>query len=534
MKRIKLPIRETTKKVWSRRIKNFWFEYSHNKIGLVGLGMLSIFAIMALFSPVLAPYSIDEVRTTAPRQSYKFAVPEWFTLIFPHLSDLPPTLEFPLQWNLSDQNLPESITAYKLDNGWFFIYNASRTGSREPVTVFLESKINYQYAPTKEFDINFRYIAQPNATVTIYRKIAGKLRPVGVTSSMMHLVELSIIHPLGFVWKLWDQNWDRQKTVDPYTKPAYWSESANVEASLFTSEGRLAIKLGYEPYETVKMTQHILSAKGEYILRLNISFKPPEPIGGVEIPIEEVLGNLTIYNGKLKIWGLKLGILGADAFGHDVFSQIIHGARISLIFGLTCAAIAVTFGLLVGVTAGYIGGFVDEFLMRIVDILICLPVLPILLIFIALFGYNLWYLVLIYAFFGWQGLSRVIRSQTLSLRETSFVECAIASGGSRSYIILRHIVPNVFPTAVAALILSVPGAIITEAALSFLGFSDPTSPTWGRMLQTAYEFGAFSPTNLALWNILPPGICITSICLSFVFIGHAVDEIVNPKLRRRR
>jgi len=531
---MRLPIKETTKKLWKRRIKNFWFEYSHNKIGLVGLGLLGCFIVMAVFSPVLAPYSEDVVQTTAPRQAYRFAVPEWYTLIFPNLRDLPPQMEIPIQWNLSTQNLPKSITAHKIGGGWLFIYNASKTGSREAVTVFLESKINYPYAPMKEFTLSFKYSAKPNSTVTIYRKIAGKLRPIGTTSSMMHLVELSIINPNGFVWNIWDQNWDRQKTVDPQTKPAYWYDPVTVEAILSSSEGRLATKLGYPPYQTTKMTQDIFSAKGEYILRLNVSFKPPEPIGGVPVPLEQVLGNLTVYNGQFTVWGLKFGILGTDAFGHDVFSQIIHGARISLIFGLTCAIIAVSFGLLVGVVSGYVGGLVDEFLMRIVDILICIPVLPILLIFIALYGYNLWYIVLIYAFFGWQGLSRVIRSQTLSLREATFVECAIASGAGKAYIIGRHIIPNVLPTAIAALILSVPGAVITEAALSFLGFSDPRSPTWGRMLQTAYEFGAFSPKNLALWNILPPGICITLICLSFVFIGHAVDEILNPKLRRRR
>lgn len=534
---VKIGISRVTRAVWKRRIKNFWFEFSHNKIGLVGAGLLGIFVFMAIFAPFIAPYSVDATRASSPRQTYKFAVPEWVPIILPSLQDLPPQQVIPINWNISTADLadlPESITAQQTPSGWLLIYNASKTGSREPVTVFLESKINYPYTPMNEFSLKFHYSATPNDTIIITRKIAGKLRVIGQISSMMYAIELSIVHPYGFYFPIWDQNWEKNKLVDPYTKPAYWSSPDDRIVDLSSSEGRLAQKMGYNPYDTTKMTQDIFSRKGEYILRLNVTFKGPEELSGVPVPIEKILGNTTVSNGLFTIWGLRWGLLGTDAFGHDVLSQIIHGARISLMFGLICALIAVTFGLLVGVTAGYIGGIVDETLMRTVDILICLPVLPILLVLIAIFGYNLWYIALIYAFFGWQGLSRVIRSQVLSLRETAFVECANASGASKSYIITRHITPNVIPIALAAMILAVPGAIITEAALSFLGFSDPMSPTWGRMLQQAYEFGAFSPKNLAWWDIFPPGLSITLICLAFVFIGHAIDEIVNPTLRRRR
>jgi len=158
-------------------------------------------------------------------------------------------------------------------------------------------------------------------------------------------------------------------------------------------------------------------------------------------------------------------------------------------------------------------------------------VLPLLLALIFLFGTSIWYMVLLIAVFGWLGLSRVVRSQVLYLREMSFVECAKASGASKFYIMFRHLIPNVFPITFASLVLSVPGAIITESVLSFLGFGDPRAATWGRMLNHAFGFGAFG--RLAWWWILPPGLAITFICLSFVFIGHAVDEMVNPRLRRR-
>jgi peptide/nickel transport system permease protein len=172
--------------------------------------------------------------------------------------------------------------------------------------------------------------------------------------------------------------------------------------------------------------------------------------------------------------------------------------------------------------------------MRTVDVLLCLPVLPMLLVLIHLLGYSVYWIVLVIALFGWQGLARVIRSQTLSIRETAYVESAVASGSSKGHIMLKHVIPNVTPAAITSFILSVPGAIILEAALSFIGMGDPFSPTWGKMLEFARLDQAYSPVNVAWWDILPPGIAITLLCMAFVFIGHAIDEIMNPRLRRRR
>jgi peptide/nickel transport system permease protein len=300
-----------------------------------------------------------------------------------------------------------------------------------------------------------------------------------------------------------------------------------------TPIAEMAVKLGYQSYETTNMVHDMFSFKGNYTFTFRVTIQPGQ-INGVTVPLEEATGTIQISNGYFNTWGRVYGLLGTDGFRHDVVSQLIIGSRISILIGISAAAISVTFGLFVGITAGYLGGAIDEGLMRMVDILICLPILPIILVLTAMFGYNVYFVVLVIAIFGWQGLSRVIRSQVLSLREMPFVESAIASGGSKSYIMVRHIIPNVLPIALTSLVLSVPSAIILEAALSFLGFGDPFAPTWGKMLQNAQNTGAFSPTILAWWDVLPSGLAITFLCLSFVFIGHAVDEIVNPKLRRRR
>jgi peptide/nickel transport system permease protein len=211
----------------------------------------------------------------------------------------------------------------------------------------------------------------------------------------------------------------------------------------------------------------------------------------------------------------------------------MYGIKISLAIGLVAAVTSSAIGVAVGVASGYVGGSFDEVMMRLVDILLCIPVLPLLMVLVYMYGRNVWYIVLLIAVFGWQGLSRVVRSQVLSLREAPFVECATASGASRAYIMFRHLVPNVLPVVLADFVLSVPGAIMTEASLSFIGFGDPSTATWGREFNIMWTDG-FAFVNFAWWWILPPGIAITVLCLAFVFLGHAVDEIVNPRLRRRR
>jgi peptide/nickel transport system permease protein len=185
----------------------------------------------------------------------------------------------------------------------------------------------------------------------------------------------------------------------------------------------------------------------------------------------------------------------------------------------------------VGLCAGYFGGAVDEVLMRIADVLMSIPDLPVLIILGALFGKSVLNIVILLAIFSWMGIARLVRSQTLSLKERMFVEAAKASGASGGYIMREHILPNVMPLIFANLVLRIPGAILTEASLSFLGLGDPRVPTWGRMLQNAKQFGAF--TRLAWWWLLPPGIALTLLSLAFVFIGNSVNEIYNPRYRER-
>jgi peptide/nickel transport system permease protein len=192
---------------------------------------------------------------------------------------------------------------------------------------------------------------------------------------------------------------------------------------------------------------------------------------------------------------------------------------------------AVAIGTSVGLISGYLGKRVDMILMRIADIIMVLPGLLVILILSAVIGkLSVWNLVLIIGLLRWASVARVIRSQTLSLRERPYVQAAIIGGASKARIIFRHIGPNVLPLSFLYMTFGVTTAILVEAALAFLGFGDPGTVSWGMMLQWVWKTG--NMFKAPYW-LLPPGICISLITLSFYLIGRALDEVVNPRLRQR-
>ena len=263
--------------------------------------------------------------------------------------------------------------------------------------------------------------------------------------------------------------------------------------------------VGIEPFDN--MPSLLFPSKGEYRLSL---------LGS---------GDVT-----LKIEGGRWGWLGTDQRGRDVAALFIRGIRISLIVGTASTLIAMALGLSLGLLSGYAGGFADALIMRTVDVLLSIPTLPILMVIAGMWGKGLWNLVLILSIFSWMGTARTVRAMTLSLRDAPWVDGLRALGAKRNYILFRHLVPEALPLLLANVALGVPGAILAEAGLSFLGLSDPRLPSWGRMLHEAHVFGAF--TNGAWWTILPPGLGISLICLIFMDMGRKLEERADPRLKQ--
>lgn len=283
---------------------------------------------------------------------------------------------------------------------------------------------------------------------------------------------------------------------------------------------------GYRGQMYFQPTIDIFNSSATYYYGVEVTFKDTLPTAETNYTTTVFVDDLS-----LAIRGNAYGLLGTDEKGRDIFAQLVHGARISLIVGILSASIGVTIGLIVGLVAAYSGGIIDEILMRFNDLLIVIPNLPLLLVLVAVLGPSLWNVILILGLMGWMGFARLVRSQVLSLKERPFVESAKAAGASKFYIMTRHIVPNVMSLVWVSLATSVPGAILAESALSWLGFYDPWVMTWGRILHDVTQT-AGAVTDW--WWMLPPGISIGLIALAFILIGFTLDDILNPKLRTRR
>ena len=218
--------------------------------------------------------------------------------------------------------------------------------------------------------------------------------------------------------------------------------------------------------------------------------------------------------------------LGTDDLGRDVWSQILYGSRVSLMIGLITAFVTVVTGTLVGLTAGYFGGWVEEILVKIVDFFMMLPVLPLMIILAAVLGPNLWNIILVISVVSWPTTARVVRSQVLSIKERPYVEAARCIGASNVKLMFGEIMPNVLPLMFAQAVLMITYTIYDEAILAFLGLGDPTRISWGSMLHFAFESGVMARSP---WWIGPPIVSIILLIVGFSLLGTAVTDVMTPE-----
>jgi peptide/nickel transport system permease protein len=228
----------------------------------------------------------------------------------------------------------------------------------------------------------------------------------------------------------------------------------------------------------------------------------------------------------------EFGLLGTDKFGRPVINQFIWGSRISLLVGLAATVLAVVIGSVVGILAGFFGGRFGGTLMRFTEWFLVIPFLPLAIALAAILGPSVGNIILVIGITSWPSTARLIRAQVLTLKERDYVDRSRALGASNWHLMTRHILPNVSPLILANTTLTVPIVILSEATLSFLGLGDPANPSWGKMLDDAFEAGAV--TLEAWWYILPPGIGIMLVVLAFTLCGTALEEILDPRLRDKR
>ncbi len=239
------------------------------------------------------------------------------------------------------------------------------------------------------------------------------------------------------------------------------------------------------------------------------------------------------YRGETRVPPSMTYLFGTDYVGHDVFSQVVYGARSALYVGFGAAAIAMSLAILVGLISGFYGGLVDNILMRITEIFLVIPFLLILLVFLKVITAvapsgvgGLSIVAIMIGLFSWASNARIIRGEVLRVKESEFIEASKSLGASKRRIIFRHIFPNVLHTIIVLTTLMIATAILVEAGVSFLGFGDPNAITWGQQLQKANE-----AVKEAWWEGVFPGLFITLLVLGFSLLGNGLRDALDPRLR---
>lgn len=224
--------------------------------------------------------------------------------------------------------------------------------------------------------------------------------------------------------------------------------------------------------------------------------------------------------------------LGTNNIGQDIFSQLVWGARTSLAVGVASATLSITVGLTIGASAVLAGGWPDFGVMRMIDVFLALPRLPLLVLVAALAGASLTSVVLVVGLITWPVVARQVQAQTRTLRERGFIAAARGFGGGIPYLVRRHLVPALGPILVSSFVGVAASAVLLQASLAFLGLGDPTSVSWGSMLNEALAVPGWYYTSVWAWWVLPAGFAITLAVLGFAFLGVGLEPLLNPRTRR--
>ncbi|MGY5858766.1 MAG: ABC transporter permease [Candidatus Thorarchaeota archaeon] len=513
---------------WYVSITGFWKEFRKHRIGLLGIFLMSLFVGMAIFAPALATHDPTPQSKVAP----EYLAPAWLSvfdptgvvtdsyLIDPDIEEVPNMAvngtsdEFSYLHQAIDENNDDSYVnltwshtpGTKLDNVTDVIANDNLADYND--FVYFDQVLTWPWNNVpSDVNMSFTYATELN----------GDFADEGQSGNLMFRIFVWILDSGGEWTRLYESREAKYNT---------YFEEFRVSLNYFSIS---------DIFDGMIETNGTTQEDPTDDITIRIGLAPRfifEDYDGAT-PWQTFDGSVTISVTKIKMiaYGQYFGILGTTNAGADAWSQMVYGSRISLVIGLLATALSTAVGVIVGMVAGYFGGKIDEVLMRVVDFLLVIPGLPLMMVLAAFLGASIQNIIIVIAILGWTGTSRLIRSQVLAEKNKAYVESARAIGASDTYIMFRHILPNVTPILFANITLGVVGAILSEAGLSFLGLTNPEDPSWGRMLADARTGGAFSTG--AWWVVLFPGAMITLLSLSFTFVGHTLDQVLNPRLRER-
>lgn len=504
-----------------------------NKIGLAGLIIIIFFSLLAILAPYITYNDPNQVLVSSP-----WAIPEWAT-VFPPYQGWPTNMQLVSSDISSWNNVVIQHSQYTLSTGATTI----------PSSILAVSRYSQGQVSNKYIEINStipatilpEYITILNSSTTFeynykppYNFYFGLFVYPNVVSNITDFFFLITLKtPSGKVYHLTDYLIMGSSTqeVISYRNGLSLHKWNAISLNTFLPDVNIAA-LGSGGAAKPNTGLIYLNETGKYTYEIQLVAITSSSNGFL---------SLKISNPYFFVLGRAYGLMGTDYEGRDLWSQFAFGARISMEVGILAGVFSVLLGAFIGLFAGFIEGILSEVTMRVTDIFLVIPFLPLAIVFITVISQNAFlaqtiyfWLIVLFVIFGWPGVTRVIRAQVLSLKQRGYIEAAKVLGARGGYIIRRHLLPGVMGLVYANIALSVPGFILTEAALDFLFPGVSETPTWGRTLSEAFQFAsAAAYYDYAWWWFIFPGIAIVIVSLSFVMLGYALDEIFNPRLRGR-
>jgi len=446
-------------------------EILSQKAGLLGVLILVVLVVLAIWAPIHYGVYYKYWRNTTYWSLYPKAVPpEWVNLFSP-------------------VKMPTSIF---LNN--FKMSKKTLYGVAKQVTYTFTFNYNYDVPPSDVILVlNVKYRKPPVVTVYLVRPDGERIKLLqGSANSLQRVIS--------------------------------FNNNEAIKNSLYS----WLISKGFE----VSDPSAIIPSNAMFCKLVQGCWAHPKVLKGkysLEIQIIG-LGNFTA-KPEVVLSGKVYGLMGTDVFGRDIFIYVMLGLPYGLAVGILASVIAAFVGTIYGLVSGYFGGVVDKVMQRILEIWYSIPALPILILAAIVFKPSIWLLTVFIAIFAWMGVGKVVRSMALQLKNEGYVIAAKSSGAPDRWIMIKHILPQLLPYTMAQIALGVPGAILTEVSLDFLGLGDPNVPTWGWLLHDANVYGA--TVNGYWWWVIPPGLMAAIVGLAFALIGYAMDVILNPRLRER-
>ena len=456
-------------------IVDFFNEFKKDKTGMIGLSILIIAILMSLFEPLILTYK-----------------------------------EAPKRWRDINYWQDNPVSAPPVWLNFFQKEKASITSHIDAIsfeTNYIDGRLNYKIL--FEYDYNFD---KSPVDLIFHLNIRGN---TGLT--------WKIIRPDGESIILYDGLYNSTGNL----RISAFNDSKNRILRFYRESvpvifSRQAESLITNPIEILfntkkdDMANDFLALKGNYEFEITGEFS--ETNGEIENPYMVLVGSMS-------------GLMGTDNMKRDIFSGLISGLKWALFIGIATSFIAVIIGVMYGIISAYFGGFVDGFMQFIYQIFIGIPVLPVMIVMSAIFKPSIWTMIAMMILFSWTGSVMTVRSMAMQLKEETYIEAARTIGAGHLRIIFNHLTPLLLPFSFASMALAVPSAIVYESSLSLLGFGDATIVTWGQILHDAMKGSAV--LSGLWWWIIPPGILIAILGMSFAFLGFALDKILHPKLKNR-